>query len=245
MNPLVLEFLGVVVRWLLTSVGGYLVAQHILTADQSDRFSNALVEHFLLSAPAAAGLLWGLWVRYRGRIKFLTALESRPGTTEQQVKKTISDGFGASVKMPIVLLALALAGATLTGCAPKTYHAAVVADVSLGQAIFALQDAEIASHNAHLISDVKHAEYKVTIRTLLQAGDDLTVTLQHWDPAQPPPASINLAITLVSNLLSDLNLLTPTLNNVIGAAHTVLSILRGVGVLSSGPLPFLPEVIHG
>lgn len=97
MNPLVVEFLGVVARWLLTSVGAWLVGHHVLTADQSEHFATAFAHNAVLAAPMVGGLLLGLWSRYKGRIKFLTALESRPGTSEATVKATIKNGMGASL----------------------------------------------------------------------------------------------------------------------------------------------------
>lgn len=97
MNPIWLEIVGVVARWAMTAFSGYLVTHHILTADQSDRFTQAVVEHVLLWAPGALALAWGLIARYRSRIKFLTALESRPGTSEAEVKATITNGMGAKV----------------------------------------------------------------------------------------------------------------------------------------------------
>lgn len=97
MNPIVLEILGVVLRFAMTSLSGYLVTHHILTADQGDKFTDAIVAHALLWAPGGLALAWALVVRYRGRIKFLTALESRQGISEAEVKATIKNGMGASL----------------------------------------------------------------------------------------------------------------------------------------------------
>lgn len=75
MSPLMFEALGVLVRWLLTMAGSYLVARHILTADQSDRFTAAIAEHILLYAPLAIPLLWALFAKYRSRLKLMAARE--------------------------------------------------------------------------------------------------------------------------------------------------------------------------
>lgn len=132
--------------------------------------------------------------------------------------------------MRVVLLVCVLTGAA-PACGPKTYHNAVVANTSIADAIFALQDAEIAAHNAGLITAEKHAAYKKQIGLLLYAGDDLTVALKAWDPSKPAPANVGVAIGNVQKLLDDLNLDSPTLSKVIFAAQTVLSVLRGTGVL--------------
>jgi hypothetical protein len=152
----------------------------------------------------------------------------------QPVRETIK-------KLPVVLLAVAL-GLGSSACSPKQYHHTVVANTTLAQAIFALQDEEMVAHDAKLISDAKHATYKAQILALLVAGDDLTLALRAWDPAQPMPANISAAITSVQTLLADLRVDSPTVTKVIFAAQTVLSVLRGSGVLPSAALAFLLEV---
>lgn len=230
-NPIWLEILGVVLRWALSSLSGYLVAHHILTADQQDRFTNAIVEHALLWAPGCLALAWGLWSRYKGRVKFLTALTVN---SEEQVKEKIANGMGASVKTSALMLALLIVGASVSACGAKQYHTAVVANTSIAQSIFALQDAEIAAHNAKLVTDAKHAEYKKQILKLLQAGDGLTVALQHWKAGEPTPANVGQAISDVAELLSDLKVVSPQASAFIAQAQAVLRLLQGLGVLPSG-----------
>lgn len=170
-----------------------------------------------------------------GLVAFFAYLkDSRPPSwkdsipTVAEVKKSV--GVGA------VLLAVMLAGAANTACGPKQYHTAVAANTGLAQAIFVLQDSEIAAHKDGLITDAKHATYKAQILRLLQAGDDLTVALQHWDPNQPAPANVGTAIADVQRLLSDLKLDSPQADRVIFAVQTVLSVLRGTGVLPGDEL---------
>ncbi len=92
MDPMVVEFIGVLFRWALTTAGSYLVAHHILSAQQSEQFVSAFAHDAMLAAPAIAALGWGLWVRYRGRVKFLTALSIHQPATENDVKAKISRG---------------------------------------------------------------------------------------------------------------------------------------------------------
>jgi len=104
MTPLLAEFLGALARWALTFLGAALVEHHVITADQNDRFTNAIVEHVMMAAPLVAALAWSLWAKYRSRIKLLTALESEAGTPEQKVDARIKSGLGAT--LVIALLAM-------------------------------------------------------------------------------------------------------------------------------------------
>jgi hypothetical protein len=91
MDPLIFEFLGVVLRSGLTAVGGYLVAHHVLTGSQSETYVTAFSHDLVVGLPAIGGLAWGLWTRYHTRVKLLTAL--MPGvTTENQVNAILKSG---------------------------------------------------------------------------------------------------------------------------------------------------------
>jgi hypothetical protein len=101
MDPFVVEVLGVAFRWLVTSLGAYLVAHHMLSPDQEVTFRDHaltyLADHAVMWGPLLGGLVLGIWTKYRSRIKFLTALEARQGTSEPEVKQTIKNGMGASL----------------------------------------------------------------------------------------------------------------------------------------------------
>jgi hypothetical protein len=92
MNPIWLEILGVVLRAALSALSGYLVEHHIATADQTDRWTTAIVEHAVLWAPGAAALAWGLWARYRGKQKLLVALSSDVKMSENEVTAIVKSG---------------------------------------------------------------------------------------------------------------------------------------------------------
>lgn len=91
MNPLALEIAGAVARWLLQLFGAYLVAHHVLTADQSDRFATAVLEHILLWLPAAAALAWSVWSKYRARLGQLALNELPAGASAQAIKDRMAD----------------------------------------------------------------------------------------------------------------------------------------------------------
>ncbi len=81
--PLLLEFLGSVLRFALTSAGTWFVAQGVITEDQADRFVDAATAG---GAMMIAALVWSLWAKYRSRLKFLGALYSPMGASEDQAK---------------------------------------------------------------------------------------------------------------------------------------------------------------
>lgn len=101
MNPFVIEVFGVIFRWALTGLGAYLVAHHVLSPDQESTFNEHamtyLLSHVVIWAPVASGLALSIWTKYKSRIKFLTALEARPGTSESEVKQTVANGMGATL----------------------------------------------------------------------------------------------------------------------------------------------------
>ena len=103
MGSIYMEVFGALVRWGLTAAGGYLVAHHVLTADQSDRFSSAVVAHVLLYAPVAAALAWSVWAKFRQRLRVQIALEMPPGSSSAAVQS---------------LMATSTVGETLKGSLP-------------------------------------------------------------------------------------------------------------------------------
>lgn len=85
MDPLIAEFIGVILRWLLTSIGGYLVAHHVLEASQSEKYVTAFAHDLALGIPVVLGLLWGLWAKYKGRLRFIAAQEAPRHTSEEDI----------------------------------------------------------------------------------------------------------------------------------------------------------------
>ena len=77
MPILLSEFLGALLRWLLTGVGMWLMTHGVITADQSTRFLEGAVVAILT-------LAWSLFQKYRARLKFLAALELPAGSGEEK-----------------------------------------------------------------------------------------------------------------------------------------------------------------
>ncbi len=92
MNPIVLDVLGVLARSLLLALTGYLQKRHLLTPEQSDKFVTLAVEHFLVWAPGALALAWGLWKSWFARKKLLVAAAADYPMTENEVKAIIKSG---------------------------------------------------------------------------------------------------------------------------------------------------------
>ncbi len=85
MNPLLAAALGSIIRWALTFAAGFFVEHGIWTSTEATTYVAGAVM-------AVLTLMWMLWVRYRDRLKFLTALTMSPGATENEVKAHIASG---------------------------------------------------------------------------------------------------------------------------------------------------------
>jgi hypothetical protein len=72
MTALQKQILLAVVRWGLNVAGAYLVAQHVVTADQAEQARDGialyLVEHGALVLPLMASLAWSLLNKYRSHL---------------------------------------------------------------------------------------------------------------------------------------------------------------------------------
>lgn len=151
MNPIYLEVLGALVRWVLTAAGGYLVAHHILTADQTDRFSSDVLAHLVLWTPVIAALAWSIWAKLRQRLKVSIALDLRPGSTPADVQhemKNTTVGETLRGTLPALLLAIML-GALATACASMPVKTkALVSLQSVETALGTAQDFERANYVA-------------------------------------------------------------------------------------------------
>lgn len=160
MNPLVVEALGAIVRWVLTFGAGWLVQHGIWTQADAKTYVAAAAMGMIAGA-------WSLWSKYKGQVKFLTALEATPGTTPAQIDARIANGLGAKVAM--ILLAVALGGLALTSqaCA-HNLSPKVTIDVADRTAYAALRvvdvDEETMYHaNASVITPAMHKQISAKI----------------------------------------------------------------------------------
>lgn len=83
MNPLLYAALGSIVRFLLASVFGALVARGIWTQEEAATYLSAAVV-------AVLTIGWSLWKNHHGRLKLLTALASDEPMTEHEVEKEVA-----------------------------------------------------------------------------------------------------------------------------------------------------------
>lgn len=77
MNPLLIEALGAIIRWMLAALAGYLVKAGIWSADDASSYVAA-------AALFVIGLGWSLWQKYGMRAKLMVALSSSQTMTENQ-----------------------------------------------------------------------------------------------------------------------------------------------------------------
>lgn len=214
MGPLLLDILGTWVRAALVALSTYLIQHHIVTADQGDRLMTELFTHIMLTAPALAAVAWSMWAKYKGRIRFLTALEMPSGTSESKVKAIVADGDGAKLKDVIAAFFIAtLVGLGLSSAAcASARHAAVVADATVAQVVFAVDDAEWTVYQACRPAptcEARHAKLNPPIKKALQDVKGVTAALQATPSAGAPPTSL-------VDLFADLQ----TVNTVLDALGT-------------------------
>jgi hypothetical protein len=108
MNPLLTQALGSIIRWGLAFLAGYLIEAGIWTKDDAESYIAA-------AALAIIGLGWSLWLKYRDRIKFLNALDAKPGTLEKDIPApTLMSPRRGTNLIPVVLVATLAGG--LIGC---------------------------------------------------------------------------------------------------------------------------------
>lgn len=92
MDPMITEFLAVVARWAITSAMAYLVTKHVITPDQADSFASDFGRHAVYLIALFAPLAWGLWAKYRSRLKFMAALSMPEKSTENDVNAKLKLG---------------------------------------------------------------------------------------------------------------------------------------------------------
>ena len=88
MSPLLLEFIGAVVRWLLTAAGAALVARNVITADQAERFAAGFAPALVL---LAAPLVWSLAHKWYARVTLNAARDLPAGAPDEQLRDRVRD----------------------------------------------------------------------------------------------------------------------------------------------------------
>lgn len=91
MQTLLVEFLGAVVRWLLTVAGAALVARQVITADQAARFADGFAPELVGAALAALPLVWSLAHKWYARVTLNAARELPAGASDDQLRDRVRD----------------------------------------------------------------------------------------------------------------------------------------------------------
>lgn len=91
MSPLLAEFVGAVLRWLLTAGGAALVAKGVITDEQAGRFVLASAPHLVALVAIAGSLVWSLWHKYWSRLKLRAARELPAGADDDQLADRMRD----------------------------------------------------------------------------------------------------------------------------------------------------------
>lgn len=208
---LFLEFLGALVRFALTGAGTWLVAKHVITAEQSVRFLDGATAGALM---LLSSLAWSLWQKLSARLTLKAALELPAYASEARAADraktnlTMSDAFKAS---GIVLAAVMLA-ASVTACASlpvkeRGVKSSQAAEIALGAA----DDFERAAFLAGSIPQLSamttcspalapappactvHQKVSVLLAKAFNAQHRAGVLIQKWRAGEPPPSDLIVA----------------------------------------------------
>ena len=68
MQPLLVEFIGALVRWALTFLGAALVSRHVITADQAQRFAEGFGAEIAGAVLVLGPLVWSLLHKWYARV---------------------------------------------------------------------------------------------------------------------------------------------------------------------------------
>jgi len=104
---------GSVTRWALTALAAFLVRKGVIEGGSAE----AIVAG---AGVGLASLTWSLWLKYKDRLHFLTALSMPVGSTEEDVKTAAKQGNGSTSVWSVLLLVSILPAAFgLSACGDK------------------------------------------------------------------------------------------------------------------------------
>lgn len=75
MSPLLAEFIGALLRWLLTALGASLVARNVITPEQAARFAEGFSGQLVAALALLLPLAWSLWHKWWSRLRLRAARE--------------------------------------------------------------------------------------------------------------------------------------------------------------------------
>lgn len=93
MNPLAQQALGAIIRFALGGLFGVLVERGIWTKEDAATYLGAAVV-------AVLTLGWSLWVKYKGRLKLLTALAHDAPMSEKTVEVMVANNQAPPATTP-------------------------------------------------------------------------------------------------------------------------------------------------
>jgi len=82
------EFIGAIVRWLLTAAGAALVARNVITVDQAARFADGFAPAIVL---LLAPLAWSFAHKWYARVTLNAARELPAGAPDEQLRDRVRD----------------------------------------------------------------------------------------------------------------------------------------------------------
>ena len=178
MNPLIVTMLGAVLRMGLLGLFATLIEKGIWTEGQVETLAVGLAG-FLATA------IWALWNHYKTRLKFLTALDMPPGTTEAKVNATLKAGGGAT--LTTLVLAGVIGALTVSGCGPKTKPVLVKTDAAVYEAITALHQTAVVLGTSGVLTPAQELKVQEAILPVAKLGESTTRVIVAWKSGPTPP----------------------------------------------------------
>ncbi len=84
MNPLVVSFIGNIVRFFAATAFGWFVQRGVFTENQAEIYVSALA----IGAPT---LIWGLWEKYKSKLLLNTAVALPAAVSVEEVKAIVAE----------------------------------------------------------------------------------------------------------------------------------------------------------
>lgn len=196
MPALFAAILGSFIRFGLTALATWLVTKGVWSTNDSSEFVTGLTI-------ALVTLIWSLWQKYRGHIKFLTALDLPAGSSPEQVKEKMQTR-AFTFMLLIAALGFSSTAATCRNGTPR--HDSVVNLTATVSAVKGLQDGEKILYDSKKVLALTEEKHKVFNAKLVQVWDAIEAArsaVAAWTPGKQTPQQVGVLLQKINILLDE------------------------------------------